>query len=140
MEEITGKQLKLKIIPVKSKYGKLDEMLPHKADRLRCDRFLDRVLDNSKVKNVCEGDCGFTTLSDDIYICLKERITEFKDPIEYWDVISIAYMDYVCKERTAIKDIRGKKNRIKYLFLRYFISYRVALCILSFAKRIKNIL
>ncbi len=138
VEEITGKQLKLKIIPVKSKYGKLDEMLPHKADRLRCDRFLDRVLDNSKVKNVCEGDCGFTALSDDIYICLKERITEFKDPIEYWDVISIAYMDYVCKERTAIKDIRGKKNRIKYLFLRYFISYRVALCILSFAKWIKN--
>lgn len=138
LEKITGRQLKLKIISEKSKYGKLDKMLPHKADRLRYDRFLDRVLDNNKVKNMCGGDCRFTTLSDDIYNCLNKRITDFKDQIEYWDVISIAYMDYVCKEHTDIRDIRGKKNRMKYLFLRYFISYRVALRILLFVKWIKN--
>lgn len=48
IKKITGKQLKLKILDEKSKYGKLEEMLPHKADRLKYDRFLDRVLDIAK--------------------------------------------------------------------------------------------
>ena len=136
-KKITGKQLKLKILDEKSKYGKLEEMLPHKADRLKYDRFLDRVLDNSKVKNLY-GDCGFTILSDDIYNCLNKRINEFNDRIQYGDVLSIAYMDYVCNERTALKDIAGKKNKLKYLFLRYFINYGFALHVLMLIKKLRT--
>lgn len=55
LKKITGKQIKLKILDEKSKYGDLERMLPHKTDRLKYDRFLDRVLDNTKVKKLGGG-------------------------------------------------------------------------------------
>lgn len=137
LKKITGQQIKLKILDEKSEYGKLEKMLPHKADRLKYDRYLDRVLDNTKVKKLDEN-CNFSILSEDIYNCLNKRIAEFNERIQYSDVFSIAYMDYVCKEHTALKDIEGRKNKLKYLFLRYFINYRFALHMWMSMKKIRD--
>ena len=110
--------------------------LPNKADRLSYDRLLDRVVDTSKINKLTKSKTEYEDIESVIFKCVKNQYEITKDsPIIYDDPISVAFMDRIAKKHTNIKCFLRKIDAVKYLFLRYVLTYSISI---NIYKKIKN--
>ncbi|MGN1318108.1 MAG: NAD-dependent epimerase/dehydratase family protein [Lachnospirales bacterium] len=87
------------------------------AAQIKYDRLYDRKFDNSKINSVC-GKVDYIDLREGIESSLKEFISDPK-----WINLNFrfeAWADKISKERTPLKEIKGKKMKLKYMKWRWF--------------------
>ena len=136
IRKASGKELGLIILPSDNKMSDLITNLPNKADRLSYDRLLDRVVDTSKINKLTKSKTEYEDIESVIFKCVKNQYEITKDsPIIYDDPISVAFMDRIAKKHTNIKCFLRKIDAVKYLFLRYVLTYSISI---NIYKKIKN--
>lgn len=114
IEEKTGIKPKVKYVKDSSELQKV-----WNPWQIRYDRLYDRVFDNSKIEAV-RGHYEYKPTFQGLEECLDEFL---KNP-EWLGMRAgyEAYCDRVAKEKTPLKNVIGKKNKLKYFILRYLIS------------------
>lgn len=128
-EEVTGEIIKIKYLESDDPRSRLENFLPNKADRLMYDRLLDRIIDTSKVRALSTyHDTQKYDLDILIRKCIDKKYNSIdKTQIVYRDTLSIAYMDRVLKEKTALRCITNKKSKVVYMLFRYSPSWNTVL-------------
>lgn len=88
-------------------------------DQVRYDRLYDRKFDNSKIQRVSGEGEGFIAPGQGLAKCFENFIRgnkQFKS--RGWKAEAV--LDRITGEKSKIKDIPGWKNKMKYVFFRYF--------------------
>lgn len=85
--------------------------------QIRYDRLYDRCFDNSKIESV-RGKYSYKPTFEGLAVCLDEFLANPK-----WLGMNVRYeawSDRQCNEYTPLKEIPGKKNKLRYLKYRFF--------------------
>lgn len=113
IEEKTG--IKIKVVQPDSS-DELQAIWPSSA-QIKYDRLYNRIFDNSKVLDAV-GPIEYVGIRDGIRMCLEEFLNDMK-----WKSLNVRYeawADRVNKEYTPLREISGKKAKIRYLKYRFF--------------------
>lgn len=111
IEEITGKTIKVKLIP-----SSAGLMSVWNQWQIKYDRLFDRTFDNSKIENV-RGKYTYKPTFEGLGDCLEKFISNPK-----WlgmNVVYEAWCDRQCGEWTPLHEIPGKRAKLSYLKHRF---------------------
>ena len=81
------------------------------------DRLFDRMFDNSKIAQYVDIN-SFTNIEEGLEKCLEEFLKNTRFKQINWRIQAI--MDKICNEKTCLSEIKGIKQKLKYLLFRYF--------------------
>ena len=116
-KKITGKELKVKFVSSKT----IMKCFPHQKDRFEKDRRLNRTLDTSKFHSIIDDKFIFSNTYDILEKSMRETIYNLKN-LKIDDAYYFAFCDRLTGEKTSLKYFGGRKKRIKYMLIRYFIG------------------
>lgn len=113
IEDKTGKRPKVLL-------QSLDEFLVWNPGKYQIiyDRLFDRRFDNKKIGELIDTN-EFVELSRGIYLCLNEFLIDSEFHCIDWK--SEAIQDKFTGERTLLREIKGYKQKLKYIIYRYII-------------------
>lgn len=91
----------------------------HNRYRMKYDGFLNRFFSDCSIQKEF-GPFNWIPLEKGLTESVAKYIDERKHRIEQIDYTHEAFFDRITKEREPISSIKGIKNKIKYIFFRYF--------------------
>ena len=136
--EIASKALMEKGLLFKVKYidnsDSLCKVVPTAASRIKKDRTIDRKMSVSKIISLSNNTIEFSDwkvkIRDSIITAIDRMSANCSKVIHLH-----AWMDRVCHERTPLKQIVGKRNKIIYILTRYSPSIYTTLNILRWINK-----
>lgn len=113
----------------------LCKIIPSAAERIRKDRLVDRKMSAEKIKALSDEKFEFCDWKKKIDECVTIASKRISNDV-YQMVHLHAWMDRQCHERIPLGQIRGNKNRIIYIIVRYSPSIYLSLSVM---RKVNNI-
>lgn len=115
-QDVTGKSMAVKTIESSEEMGEVIR----KQYQIKYDRLFDRKFDNAKFIQAA-GEENFISPKNGLEKCLREFLVEPK----FLRIPNPAVMDKIAKEKTKISMLPSKKEKMKYLAVRYLPNYLI---------------
>lgn len=111
LSEIVGRQVQVRVVDdsLYAKYGARYQVL--------YDRYYDRVFDNSKIKNATSKQ-SFIAYNEGLKECMQHFVKQPHFGAIHWAMEG--RKDRIAGEFTSLREIKGVKNKMKYLVSRFF--------------------
>jgi len=114
-------------------YANYASEIINRDEQVKYDRAYNRIFNNQKIGKYLNVE-DFAHPDDGLELCLNE----FLDNPHFKNInwITQARMDKFAKENTSLSEIPGIKNKLCYLFLRFFVDYKTIKKIMRLRSRI----